>query len=70
MRLRYRKKTINRQALFNIRFAEFIAELNQTAEDVYKSLDEIVGSGKAEDETAGENPQEPRLQGPASSVNP
>ena len=64
MRMRYRKKTINRQALFNIRFAKFIAELNQTAEEVYKSLDEVLGS--AETETADENPQERRLQGSAT----
>jgi hypothetical protein len=63
MRMRYRKKTINRQALFNIRFANFIAELNQTAEEVYKSLDEVMGSGEMETETADENPQERRLQG-------
>ena len=67
MRMRYRKKTINRQALFNIRFAKFIAELNQTAEEVYKSLDEVMGSGETETETetetADENPQERRLQG-------
>jgi hypothetical protein len=71
MRTRDRKKTINRQALFNIRFAKFIAELNQTAEEVYRSLDEAIGSGEAdtdtdtetETDTADENPEERRLQG-------
>jgi hypothetical protein len=73
MRTRDRKKTINRQALFNIRFAKFIAELNQTAEEVYRSLDEAIGSGEADTDTetdtetdtdtADENPEERRLQG-------
>lgn len=63
MRLRYRKKTINRQSLFNIRFARFIAELNQTAEEVYRSLDEVVGSDEAETETTDENPRDGRSRG-------
>lgn len=42
MRLRYRKKMINRQALADIRLARLIVELNRTVEEAYRSLDEVL----------------------------
>jgi len=48
MRLRDRKKAIDRQSLFNIHFAQFIVELNQTLEEAYKSLDEVIDAAESE----------------------
>lgn len=45
MRQRDRKKVIDRQSLFNIHLARFTAELNQTVEEAYRSLDEFIGHG-------------------------
>jgi hypothetical protein len=42
MRQRDRKKVIDRQSLSNIQFARFTAELNQTVEEAYRSLDELI----------------------------
>ena len=42
MRQRNRKKAIDRQSLFNIQLARFTAELNQTIEEAYRSLDELI----------------------------
>jgi hypothetical protein len=53
MRLRYRKKVIDRQSLFNIHIAKFIAELNQTVEEAYKSLDEVLDSVEGETDDEG-----------------
>jgi len=50
MRQRDRKKVIDRQSLSNIHLARFTAELNQTIEEAYRSLDELirpVGGGNA-----------------------
>jgi hypothetical protein len=44
MRMRNRKRMIDRQSLFNIHLANFIAELNQTLEEAYQSLDEALDS--------------------------
>jgi len=53
MRLRYRKKVIDRQSLFNIHLAKFTAELNQTIEEAYKSLDEVLDSVEGENDDEG-----------------
>ena len=42
MRMRYRKKLNDRQSLFNIHLADFIAEFNQTVEEAYKSLEQVL----------------------------
>jgi hypothetical protein len=42
LRLRHRKKMINRRALADIRLAQLIVELNRTVEDAYKSLSEVL----------------------------
>lgn len=42
MRQRDRKKVIDRQSLFNIQLSRFTAELNQTIEEAYRSLDELI----------------------------
>lgn len=42
MRMRHRKKMIDRQSLSNINFARFIAALNQTVEEAYRSLDDVI----------------------------
>jgi hypothetical protein len=42
MRQRDRKKVIDRQSLFNIHLARFTAELNQTVEQAYRSLEELI----------------------------
>jgi hypothetical protein len=42
MRQRDRKKVIDRQSLSNIQLARFTAELNETIEEAYRSLDEFI----------------------------
>ena len=53
MRMRYRKKVIGRQLLFNIQLAKFIAELNQTVEEAYKALVEVLDSVESETDDEG-----------------
>ncbi len=48
MRQRDRKKVIDRQSLFNIQLARFTAELNQTIEEAYRSLDELIRAVEGE----------------------
>jgi hypothetical protein len=42
MRQRDRKKVIDRQSLCNIQLARFTVELNQTIEEAYRSLEELI----------------------------
>lgn len=42
LRLRHRKKMINRRALADIRLAQLIVELNRTVEEAYRSLSEVL----------------------------
>lgn len=42
MRMRQRKRMIDRQTLFNLHLEEFIADLNRTVEEAYRSLDEVL----------------------------
>ena len=60
MRLRYKKKVIDGHSLFNIHLAKFTAELNQTVEDAYKSLDEFLTS--VDREADDENPRNGSLE--------
>lgn len=53
MRLRYRKKMINRRALADIHLARLIVELNRTVEEAYRSLDEVLKLVKDETDDAG-----------------
>ena len=48
MRQRDRKKVIDRQSLFNIQLARFTAEFNQTIEEAYRSLDELIRAVEGE----------------------
>lgn len=47
MRQRDRKKVIDRQSLFNIHLARFMAELNQTVEEAYRFFDEFIAPVEA-----------------------
>lgn len=66
MRFRYRKKMIDRQSLFNIHLAKFTAELNQTVEEAYKTLNEFLGSVVPETDNEDENLQDKRLEDPTN----
>jgi hypothetical protein len=57
MRLRDRKKAIDRQSLFNIHLARFTAELNQTIEEAYRSLGEVLdlAGSDNDDEVPGDS---------------
>ena len=54
MRLRHRKKMINRRSLADIRLAQLIVQLNRTVEEAYKSLSEVLDlvDAPADDEGA------------------
>jgi len=66
MRQRDRKKVIDRQSLFNIHLARFTAELNQTVEEAYRSLDELIGPGGGEHE--GTSRPVPATKSPSSET--
>ena len=44
MRMRYRKKLIDRQSLANLYLAMFIDEFGRTVEEAYKSFVEVIPS--------------------------
>lgn len=54
MRMRNKKKVINRRALLDIRLARLVAELNRTVEEAYRSLTEAPEPGPAADDDAGQ----------------
>jgi hypothetical protein len=62
MRLRDRKRMIDRQSLFNIRLARFTAELNRTVEEAYRSLDAVLDF--VDDTTGEEVPENPAARPP------
>lgn len=54
MRLRDKKRAMNRRALSDIRLAKFIVDLNRTVEEAYFALDNALGLEEgATDNTAG-----------------
>jgi len=50
MRMRRRKMMIDRQSLFNLHLVEFIADLNRTLEEAYRSLDEVLDLVEGDDD--------------------
>jgi hypothetical protein len=66
MRMRDRKMAVDRQSLFNIHLAEFVADLNRTVEEAYRSLDEVLDmvEDDAGDEGQPDGGQEDRVGQP------
>ena len=70
MRMRRRKMMIDRQSLFNLRLVEFIADLNRTLEEAYRSLDEVLDlvEGDADDDDPRDSGLEEATERPADNL--